>query len=412
MKNFSLKKFTPTIIACSSLLICLILNLVLPAQHDILDFKSWGDTFVEYGPFGFYSHAEGQPTDYPPVYLYFCGLMSLLCSIFNANAMWQKFFFRLPSALILFASVFVFYKLLKHFVKSEKTVLILTILYALAPASVFNVIWGQCDCFTLFYILLACLMFVNKQYFWTLFVCIIALLTKTQFLFILPVFGFAVLWRSIKGKRLPSFFRDVAICVLIYLAVFFPFLLEKMLQGRVFYLFEILIEQVGHYQYYTVNAFNLYMCFATQDLKYPDWFTGVNFTILIAIVVFVCFAIAKNDSDENVVFLSAFILTAIFMLSTNMHERYMLGALGTTIIGSYALKRRLLVIANWIFYAIQFINAYFAWFIFRSLRCDIIFIPIVLSILSVIALVFMIIEIVRICFLSKKNNFEENNAEV
>ena len=43
------------------------------------------------------------------------------------------------------------------------------------------------------------------------------------------------------------------------------------------------------------------MCFATQDLKYPDWFTVVNFAILIAIVVFVCFALAKNDSDKNVV---------------------------------------------------------------------------------------------------------------
>lgn len=405
MKEY-IKKHYALVIAVTSLLFYVILNLNIPhIQQDFYDFKSWGDTFLVHGPFGFYSHAAGYPTDYPPIYIYWCGFVSGLCQMFNANLMWQKFFFRLPSTLVLFASIFVFNKLLKHFLKSDKTVAILTIFYALAPASIIDVVWSQCDCFTLFYILLACLMFVNKKYFLTMLVCTLGLLTKAQFLFELPVFGFAILWRSIKEKRLPLLFRDIALCLVIYFAIFFPFLVEKMVQGQPLYLFQILFKQVGHSCFFTVNAFNIYMCFATQDLMYPIWYGAINVLILLIIVLFVCLSIVKNDSNENIVLLSALILTAIFMLSTNMHERYMLGALGSTMVAAYALKNKNLIICNWVFYVIQFFNTLWAWAFFRALRCDPIIFPVLFSILSVIAFVIMVVEAVKLAFV-KKNPLE------
>ena len=56
---------------------------------------------------------------------------------------------------------------------------------------------------------------------------------------------------------------------------------------------------------------------------------------------------------------------------------------------------------NTIYYGI-FINTIFAWFIFRALKCDVIIFPVIFSILSVVALIFMIIAVIRISFLPKQ----------
>lgn len=397
-ENKSSSKIKPClIIAIVSLVLCLILNIFCPSHFDINAFQNWGYDLLKYGPYQFYSHASGNPTDYPPVYLLLCGLMAVLCNLFHANFIWQRFFFRLPSVLIFFVSVFVFNKLIRHFVKSEKLISVLTFFFAFAPASIANVIWGQCDCFTMFYILLACLMFVNKKYLLTLLVCTVGLLTKTQFLFVIPVFGFAVLWRLIREKKLMLLIRDVAICFIVYFIIFLPFLMEKMVQGQPLYLFQILFEQVGHFNTFSSNALNLYTGLNLNFVAYPNWYSYVNFAILIAIVVVSCFIIIKNDSDLNVVLLSSFILTAIFMLSTNMHERYMLGALGTMMIAAYGFNRNLLKVSNWMFYILQFINDGLSWWFFDQTNgFKINGVAIVFSLISFVAFFIMVIDIIKL----------------
>jgi|GEM_PF-3669182 len=382
------------IIAILSLVLCLILNTFCPANPDLKVFQNWGFDMLKYGPYQFYSHAAGDATDYPPIYLLICGLMAALSNLFHADFGEQRFLFRLPSALILFVSIFVFNKLLKKFIKSEKTILILTFFYAFSPALIADVVWGQCDCFTSFYILLACLLFVNKKYFFTLLICTIGLLTKTQFLFVIPVFGFAVLWRSIKEKRLPLLFRDIVVCLLVYLGVFLPFILEKMINGQLLFLFQILFEQVRHFNRFSYNAFNLYTGLNLNFVIYPTWYFYVNVVIILSIVTLCCISIMKNDSDINIVLLSAFILTAIFMLLTNMHERYMLGALGSMMIAAYVLKNKLLLTSNWIFYVVQFLNIVFCGFS-NGNGFDYNWVAIIFSLISMVAFVMMLVAVIK-----------------
>ena len=387
-----------------------IVMICLPAHTDLYCFKTWGGDIVDMGTGNFYEHGFGRPTDYPPLYMLICALMELICGGVHANEFWRDFLFRLPSVLIFVASIFVFYQIAKHFKMSSKKSLIITLIFAVASAILIELAWGQADCFTMFFVLISILMFLKHKYLASMIFCTFGLLTKLQFVFILPVLGVAILYRYIKEKKIGRFFLNLLICLLIYFVVYLPFIYKQLGQGDVFYVFKIILDQIGHFQMFAANSFNLYTGLGLNFVSYPTWYLAINFLIIIIFAALSIFLIIKNPSDKNVVLMSSYIFTAIFMMSTNMHERYMLPVIGIMLIIAHVINAKKLLIVNYVFYIMQFINSCFAWFLYNGSGFNYNWIAIVLSLLSFATFVLFTYEVIRYTF-NKKSKIQDIDGD-
>ena len=392
------------LIAMSVGLVLGIAMVCLPAFHHDLDcFKTWGSNILDMGTGNFYEYGYDRPTDYPPIYMLICALMAAICRALNANAFWQDFLFRLPTVFIFVANIYLFYQIARHFKMSSKKSSILTLVFAIAPAIMIDIKWGQVDCFTMFFVMISTLMFLKQKYFASMICCTLGLLTKIQFIFILPVLGVAILYRYIKEKKIGRFFLNLLICLLIYFIVYLPFIYKQLGQGDIFYIFRVLIDQITHYQTYATNAFNLYTGLGLNGDIYPNWYYIINFIIIFVFVALSVFLVIKNPSDKNVVLLSSYLVTAIFMMSTSMHERYMLAVIGIMLIISHVINSKKLLIINYFFYFVQFINTYFAWYLYIGNGFNHNWVAILLSLLSVVMFALFTYEVIRYTFGKKKD---------
>ncbi len=398
------------LIAMSVGLVLGIAMICLPAFHHDLDcFKTWGGNILDMGTGNFYEYGYDRPTDYPPIYMLVCALMAAICREVNANTFWQDFLFRLPTVFIFVVNIYLFYQIARHFKISSKKTLILTLILAIAPAIMIDIKWGQVDCFTMFFVMISTLMFLEQKYFASMICCTLGLLTKIQFIFILPVLGVAILYRYIKEKKIGRFFLNLLICLLIYFIVYLPFIYKQLGQGDIFYIFRVLIDQITHYQTYATNAFNLYTGLGLNGDIYPNWYYIINFGIIFIFVALSVVLVIKNPSDKNVVLTSAYLVTAIFMMSTSMHERYMLPVIGIMLIISHVINSKKLLIINYFFYIVQFINTYFAWYLYIGNGFHHNWIAILLSLLSVAIFALFTYEVVRYTF--SKNDTKKDMQE-
>lgn len=147
---------------------------------------------------------------------------------------------------------------------------------------------------------------------------------------------------------------------------------------------------------FCANAFNLYRALNLNFVTYPDFYKYINYTILIAIYVFAAVSYIKRPTNENLIVLTGFVFAAIFMLSTNMHERYMLAAISPMLISTCILKSKKMLFVNYAFYIAQFVNTLFSWISAQWGLTAIV--SITFSIVEIIALILFIVEIVKYSF--------------
>lgn len=393
-------------IALSFFIVAVALSLIVPHHDDCYYFWRWGSDLLDFGATKFYSHSYGAANEYPPLTILICGLFSWFARIVHANEYFTYIIVRLPQVFFVLASIYAFFKLASNYT-SFKNSLILTAIFAFAPAIMITILWGQADCFTLFFVLAALLCFVKNKQFLTISMCALGMLVKLQFVFVLPLFALALLVRAIKeksvGKLVGYFFANLAIYLLIYL----PFSIEQYQAHNYFFIITNLFEQVGHYQMFCANAFNLYRALNLNFVAYPDFYTYINYTILIAIYVFVIVSYIKRPTNENLIVLTGFVFAAIFMLSTNMHERYMLAAISPMLISTCILKSKKMLFVNYTFYIVQFVNALFSWISTQWLLTTIV--SITFSTVEIIAFILFVVEIVKYSFAKQSTTNVLNN---
>ena len=236
----------------------LVLRLVLGStatgyETDINTFKAWAGLADSMGLQNLYY--SDIFLDYPPGYIYVLWLLEKVRQLMGLDASGAGFtlLIKLPS---IFADVLCGWLLYRLTEKKagETGALFLAGLYLFCPAVLINsTVWGQADSLCVLLLLAAMLLLRREGLLWVAAAGAlygVGLLMKPQMLLFAPVFLFFVLkrrdWKGL-GLGLLSAFLMVFLLALPCTQNFdFP------------WLFQQYADTMGYYNYFTINAYNLY----------------------------------------------------------------------------------------------------------------------------------------------------------
>lgn len=316
--------FTKKIIITILLLIVVkfILAFVSADAIDMPGYKAWSISLAQNPLANIYDNFH---VVYGPVYLY-------LLLISGKISLWLNFSDKLHEILIKTWSIFsdiicayLIYLLGKKYNKNNIG-LWLGIFYALNPAIILNsTIWGQFDSFASMLMFLTIYLLISQRKIAGSIIFTIALLTKPQCAFILPIFIFLYLnninWRIFIISAISSFIT--------FIILIWPFTSDK----NIFWLLPHYLQSSGDYPYATANAFNLWTLLGGQTIADQTNFYGLSYTTWGVLAIIIVFAISISyfyyykKFPIGVYFATFYICLGVFMLGTRMHERYLFPAI-------------------------------------------------------------------------------------
>lgn len=315
---------------------------------DVNCFAAWGSKMASAGPAGFY--AEGYFCDYPPLYMFVLGLLSMLSSALNLslNQGAGVLLLKLPAMLCDILSALVLYKIIKKHA-GRGIAVVSALLYAFNPAAVLNsALWGQVDSVLVLLMLLAFYLVEQDRFGWGVLVFFAGLLAKPQAVLFGPVMLFAAvreiftLIRAFRAgsrreglRRLLWGLGSVLLCALIFL------LLSLWMQNGQSpgWLWNKYMETIGSYNYATLNSFGFMGLIGGQWAPAENTSVlGISYsllgTLLLAAVLLYTlglfvYRLAKDReafSPSYFWLFAALIVTGAVTFSTRTHERYMFPA--------------------------------------------------------------------------------------
>lgn len=266
--------------------------------------------------------------DYPPGYLYVLVLLEKLRLLFRVSVESPTFtlMIKLPSIVadLLCAGALLFLAKRKL---GEKTALFLAGAYLFCPAVYLNSAqWGQADSFCAAIVLGSVWFLYKERYIPAAVLFGLAIVSKPQMLVFAPLYFFITLRRRKPLQLLLGIVLSLATVLLVAL----PFT-----QGFNFlWLLQRYQATLDYYNYYSVNAYNLWSLIGWNWKTLPDGLAGslmdfvgpVIATILCGVAVF-------RSKDYRVVFYCPALLMAVmYAFSVKMHERYLFPALLFTLL--------------------------------------------------------------------------------
>jgi Gpi18-like mannosyltransferase len=263
-------------------------------------------------------------SDYNPPYLY---LLTLIAYLPPGQAM---FWIKIASALMDFALAGAAFGILRALAVRRDYAAVGAILLLFAP-SVWSVssVWGQCDGFYTFFLLLTILALLSQRPYAALAAFTLALSFKLQSVFLAPLLLVLLLRRQIPWKSL-----------LVVIPVYLLALLPAALAGRSWFdLLTIYFNQANNYDQLTLNAPNLYAFI-------PPWYYHPVVYIGIALAGLVClglvFWLARREQPffrlQLMAIAAAFLFIVPYLLP-KMHERYFFAAAAAYLTLSIADRR-------------------------------------------------------------------------
>ncbi len=316
------------------LLFRLILALTTRAfPADMGCWSAWGDRLMEVGPSAFYS--ADYFCDYPPTYLYVLGFLAKINSFLPQNEMIQHFILRLP-ALVCDLLLFVFLLQFGEKQTSKKNAEYTALLFALSPIFwLDSAVWGQIESVLLLFLLLAFGAILNNRFSLSMVFYVLAILIKPQALLLGPIFLLALL----ETKSLSTFLKAALSALGVFYLVIIPFApawqndsgLSMLLHTLdPVWIIEKYLATLSSYQYFTVNAFNLYgllgLNWVSLNQGNLSSFLSVLNYVIIGLGVLGCiYLYYKIEEKPSKLFLSSyFILGFLYTFAFKMHERYIL----------------------------------------------------------------------------------------
>ncbi|MBN1799749.1 MAG: glycosyltransferase family 39 protein [Spirochaetales bacterium] len=294
---------------------------------DLACFKAWAGTAFSKGLPDFY--LQDMFVDYPPGYIYILYVIGFLQNLFGLghNSPLFLLLVKLPSIATDVLIALLIYKFAKKrfHVRMAYT---LAFLFLFNPAVMHNSsIYGQIDSFFVFFIIL-CLYFVyHKKVELGAVVYVAAVLIKPQALIFAPI-GIYALVRQYKNVR---DLKRIGSTVLCALATFIILIIPFTLKQDPFWIFNLYGGTLGSYPYATVNGFNLYMLVGANWVSAEGAFLGATFEtwggIFIAAIIGFAGLLCVHDYSRRknpafYFYLALFLIAAVFVLGTKMHERY------------------------------------------------------------------------------------------
>ncbi len=346
----------------------LVVRLLIGALYynpvDIIPFNLDWALQMQEGFFNCYSHISSL--DYPPLFPALLFLLSHPLSFAYANSMQALLMLLLKIIPILFdvGSIVVIYASLQK--ESKKFALTASIVWALNISVIFNAsCWGQTDAMLLFFILLTFLMFAKKRPISALIFFALGCLTKLQMCYLAPVVLFELLFYYSPNKWIKALLAGLATGLLGWL----PFMIgskQLMLAPSIY------LSGFGSYPYINLNAFNLYGL--SPSLNFSDAsqpFLGtVSYqtlssciTVLILLGLFFFYVWMRVSARKIPACIPATLyMNAIFLFTTQMHERYQLPVLMLLFLCWILCRERIYLIFYFIIMTITFVNQ--AWVLF------------------------------------------------
>ncbi|MCK5057484.1 MAG: hypothetical protein KAT34_12550 [Candidatus Aminicenantes bacterium] len=328
---------------------------------DVNTFKAWAGMAAHRGLAGFYSGE--MHVDYPPGYIYILYLVGLLKKLFSLSFESKSFLMmiKMPAMIADMLTALIIYKLTVSALpgvkkpvpghvgggeKKRNGILIASVLslfYALNPAVILNsTVWGQVDSFFTLFILLALLLLYKNKFEAAAVIFVIAALLKPQALIFAPVGIYAF----IKTRSLKVFLRSFLLMIATFVVLVLPFAVKH----PPLWVFDLYKRTLSSYPFASLNAFNLFALNGGNYAKETDIFFIFSYQVwgyifIAAIVVFSGFLFFKSKDKSRVFFIALFIIAAVFILTSKMHERYLFPVLCLSLVSYiYTRDKRLLFI--------------------------------------------------------------------
>ena len=267
-------------------------------ETDINTFKAWAGLADSMGFNNLYY--SDIFLDYPPGYIYVLWLLEKLRQFMGLDASGAGFtlLIKLPS---IFADVLCGWLLYRLTEKKagETGALFLSALYLFCPAVLINsTVWGQADSLCVLILLAAMLLLQKEAPLWVAAAGAlygVGLLMKPQMLLFAPVFLFFVLKRED--------WKGLAVGLLSALFVGFLLALPCTRNFDFTWLFQQYADTMGYYNYFTINAYNLYALLGLNWFSMeavPGWVSPVLTIISAALAVVLSGALYWKSKKKKV----------------------------------------------------------------------------------------------------------------
>lgn len=220
---------------------------------DVNCFLSWGHTFAEAGPAGFYQATNF--CDYPPLYTYVLGLNSVLASALNGGDAVTRIVFRLLPNLCDLAACWLLNRILTRGNKFHPTaVFLFTSLLAMNPANILNsAAWGQMDAVMCLLLMGVALCAVNGKWTAALPIYVVSVLVKPQALMLGPLGLVFIIITLIHEERQR---KPILYGTLISLAVLAAGVIPFSLRQNWDWMINLYARTLASYPYATINTAN------------------------------------------------------------------------------------------------------------------------------------------------------------
>lgn len=337
---------------------CVLAVLFYGFSSDIYCFKMWADELYKYGlnnyyDLGFSSH------DYVPGYLYILYIIGFIKNVLGLGYLDTNFLLliKLPAIIFDLLTSFLVFKIAKEYF-NNKASLIFYVFALFNLAFITNSsLWGQVDSIHTFFMVLTLYFMKKDKLFLTGFSFVISLLFKFQSVFIMPVVLFYLVKKTIKTRKYLKNLTIFLSMFIIFYIISLPFSINHILDGELLFPFKIYFFQLGNYNYYTLNAFNLYGLLGLNFVQ-VSLNKAVNYLVIIIVFLFSIYLCQKAKNEGDFFLISAFLVLSIFTFSFKMHERYLYPFLIMLLISGILNKDKGLIKYYIYFSLLHFLNTF------------------------------------------------------
>ena len=333
---------------------------LLPAKgfpDDISAFEQWALALGTTGTTGFYADTSGlryPVLDYPPGYMYVLLLVGKLythlCSCSTDDGLMLKILEKLPAVLADFGVAFAAYAVARTISGERRARVAAAALLVLPPLWIVSAYWGQVDSVACLALLLTLWAAAGRRWIlmWALFACTV--LIKPQAAPLLPLL---LVWEWRAGGSLASFAAGLGSAGIIAYLSTLPFTADHGLIASVRWLLERYTNGISKYPFNTTGGFtlfgvtgNYYQSDAQRIFGLPlhTWGIALFLVLLIAVTVKLNALLREAPSRLGLLTSAYVVLAGFFVLSTRMHERYLMPALVVGAIVACAERRHLFTV--------------------------------------------------------------------
>ena len=306
---------------------------------DISAFEDWALALGTTGTAGFYADTSGlryPVLDYPPGYMYVLLVVGKIYALFchcTDHGLLLKVLEKVPAVLADFGVAAVCYAIARSMFGEREARIAAAALLVLPPLWIVSAYWGQVDSVACVALLLTLWAATGRQWIWMWIAFACTVLIKPQAATLLPVL---LVWEWRSGGRLPSFGAGIGSAAIVAYFSTLPFTSDHGIIASARWLLERYTNGISKYPFNTTGGFTLFG--VTGNYFQSDgesvfgvplhaWGIGLFLVLLAAVTVKLGMLLRTPPSRLQFLASSYVILTGFFVLSTRMHERYLMPAL-------------------------------------------------------------------------------------